>query len=235
MIVLKRITKEYHGTRVLNQISLRTEKSGIHGLLGPNGAGKTTLLKIMAGSIYPTEGEATINGYNVFTQSTELKKQTGYLPENSPVDKKLSIKDYLFFVASLKGLRGHARKEEIEKVVENCELTEEFHSRIGFLSKGFRQRVGFAQALINNPGVLFLDEPFNGMDPEQLVLMKKLLLALGKKTLILLSSHILRDIESLCTRVFIFNRGNLVSDSLISNDISLESLYLEGMGKKSTK
>ncbi len=235
MIVLKRITKQYHKTRVLNQISLRTEKSGIHGLLGPNGAGKTTLLKILAGSLYPTEGEAIINGYNIFTQSTELKKQTGYLPENSPVDKKLSIKDYLFFVASLKGLKGHTRKEEIEKVVESCELTEEFHSRIGFLSKGFRQRVGFAQALINNPGILFLDEPFNGMDPEQLVSMKKLLRERGKKTLILLSSHILRDIESLCTRVFIFNRGNLVSDSLITNDISLESLYLEGMGKKSTK
>ncbi len=232
MIRVKDLQKKYRKNTVLTGISFHIEQYGIYGLLGPNGAGKSTLLKILAGSQFPGSGEIRIYGLDIYNESLQIRKLTGYLPENAPVDLKLRVHEYLFYIASLKGLKGKYRKREIEKVVTLCRLSEEYTSIMGLLSKGYRQRVGLAQALLGSPRLLLLDEPLSGMDVEQIIAMKELLVTLSASRIIILSTHILQEIESLCTRTYILLGGKLVRNISINSDISLEKIYLDEVRRR---
>ncbi len=226
MIQVNELKKMYHDTIVLKGITFKIERNGIYGLLGPNGAGKSTLLKILSGSQFPSSGSVSVNGFNVAEQSLAVKKKIGYLPENAPLDLKLRVREYLFYIASLKGLKAEKRSLEIERVIDLCRLTDEYNTGIGFLSKGYRQRVGLAQALLNSPDILLLDEPLSGMDFEQIVAMRELFKAIGQSHIIILSTHILQEIASLCTKTYILIDGELVKSISSLSSQPLEEAYL---------
>ncbi len=236
MIQVKNLEKQYRRTPILHGITFTIERNGMYGLLGPNGAGKSTLLKILSGSQFPTGGSVSINGFDVVENSLDVKRKIGYLPENAPLDIKLRVREYLYYVASLKGLRGTKRALEIKRVVDVCRLSGEYNAMVGFLSKGFRQRVGLAQALLNNPEIILLDEPFSGMDYEQIAATRELFLEIGESSIIILSTHILKEIESLCTRTYILMGGSLVrSVSALSPSSSLEEIYLAEVQQRRRK
>ncbi len=232
MLVVKDLEKKYGNLNVLSGISFSIERNGIYGLLGPNGAGKTTLLRILTGFLYQTSGTVIINGYDLIEDTVRIKKITGYLPENAPVDKKLTVFEYLFFIASLKGLKGEKRKKEIERVCDLCGLNDDLSSIIGLLSKGFRQRVGLAQALLNNPLLLLLDEPMNGLDPEQKIHARKIIKNIGESHTVILSTHLLENIKSICSRIFIIKNGKLITDTVPDSNLTIEDFYLKEIGSQ---
>lgn len=210
-IELQNISKLYGSQKVLDQINLSINKGEITGLLGPNGAGKSTLMKIISCFLPPTEGKATVYGFDVMENPIEVKSRIGYLPEHNPLYPEMYVREYLQYVAGIYKMKGDL-KTGIDEIVEMTGLTLEQNKKIGALSKGYRQRVGLAQSLIHNPDVLILDEPTTGLDPNQLVEIRELIKKIGKEKTVLLSTHIMQEVEAICDRVLIIHKGKLIAD-----------------------
>ena len=205
------VTKSYGNQLALNEISFSANKGEIIGFLGPNGAGKSTMMKIITGFISPTKGTVFVSGINVLKSPEEAKAKIGYLPEQNPLYQEMYVKEYLQFQASI----FKVSKETIGTVIETVGLSPEVHKKISQLSKGYQQRVGIAAAIIHNPDVLILDEPTTGLDPNQIQEIRNLLTKLGKEKTILFSTHIMQEVEALCDRVIIINKGELLTDTSI--------------------
>lgn len=208
-IVVENITKLYGTQTALNQVSFSVGKNEIVGFLGPNGAGKSTMMKILTGYIPPDEGTAKVMGFDVETSSLEVRKQIGYLPEHNPLYLEMYVKEFLSFTASLFNINN--RSNRVQELIGMTGLEREQHKKIGALSKGYRQRVGLAQALIHNPAVLILDEPTTGLDPNQLEEIRSLIRQLGQEKTVMLSTHIMQEVEALCDKVIIINQGQIVA------------------------
>ncbi|NAS29429.1 gliding motility-associated ABC transporter ATP-binding subunit GldA [Flavobacteriaceae bacterium R38] len=206
------ITKNYGAQRALNNISFSIEKGEIVGFLGPNGAGKSTMMKILTTYIKSSDGDAFVDDFNVNVSKREVQKSIGYLPEHNPLYLDMYIKEYLAFNANI----YKVKKERVQEVIERTGLTPEAHKKIGQLSKGYRQRVGLATALLHDPSVLILDEPTTGLDPNQLVEIRELIKSAGKNKTVLLSTHIMQEVEAICDRVIIINKGEIVADKKLS-------------------
>lgn len=210
-LTVESISKLYGNQKALNNISFKVDKPEIVGFLGPNGAGKSTMMKILTTYIQSSSGSAKVNGHNI-TNKAEVQKSVGYLPEHNPLYLELYIKEYLAFNAGV----YKVSKERINEVIELTGLTPEVHKKIGQLSKGYRQRVGLATALLHDPDVLILDEPTTGLDPNQLVDIRNLIKNIGKTKTVFLSTHIMQEVEAMCDRVIIINKGNIVADKKLS-------------------
>ena len=211
MIEVKNLVKKYHDKFAVSDISFEVKKGEILGFLGPNGAGKTTTLRMLTCFIPATSGTAMVAGYDIFNQSLEVRKQIGYLPENLPLYSEMRVSEYLDYRARLKRVPKHQIRKRIDEVTERCWIVDHRQRIIGQLSKGYRQRVGLADALIHNPPILFLDEPTVGLDPNQIRETRKLIRQLGKEHTLVLSTHILPEVEMICDRVIIISRGKLVA------------------------
>ncbi len=212
-IEVKNITKLYKNQKALNDVSFKVKNAEIVGFLGPNGAGKSTMMKILTTYIEASEGSANVNGFSVTTDKKSVQKSVGYLPEHNPLYTDLYVKEYLNFNAKVYGVA----KSRIEEVIELTVLQPEAHKKIGQLSKGYRQRVGLANALLHNPDVLILDEPTTGLDPNQLVDVRNLIRTIGKEKTIFLSTHIMQEVEAMCDRVIIINKGEVVADKYLKD------------------
>jgi ABC-2 type transport system ATP-binding protein len=210
------VTKLYGEQKALDNISFNIKSGEIVGFLGPNGAGKSTMMKIITGFMPPTSGQVLVNGTDVGDDNIEIRKKIGYLPENNPLYPDMYIREYLGFVASVYKL-GNSKKKAISDIIEITGLTREQNKKIGELSKGYRQRVGLAQALIHNPEVLILDEATSGLDPNQIVEIRNLIKEAGKKKTVLLSTHIMQEVEAICDRIIIINKGVIKADEEKSN------------------
>lgn len=214
MIKVEQLTKKYAGVTAIDRLTFEVGQGEIVGFLGPNGAGKTTTMRILAGYMPATSGRACIGKYDVFRESLQARRCLGYLPENVPLYHEMRVNEYLRFRGSLKGLRGSGLRRRIGALVELCGLHEVERKVVANLSKGFRQRVGLAEALIHEPALLILDEPTIGLDPNQIRQVRELIKALGERHTILLSTHILSEVEMTCSRVLIIHRGRIeASDS----------------------
>lgn len=205
------VTKLFGKQKALDNISFRIEKGEIFGFLGPNGAGKTTMMKIIMGIIPPNEGQVFINNMDILNDSIEIRKQMGYLPENNPLYYEMYVKEYLKFVCDIYKIKD--KNKRVEEIIEQTGLGDEQHKLIGSLSKGYKQRVGIAQALIHNPSVLILDEPTSGLDPNQIIEIRNLIAQVGKQKTVLLSTHIMQEVEAICKRIIIINKGKIVADN----------------------
>ena len=212
MINVQNITKNYGPFQALKNISFQVDKGQIVGFLGPNGAGKTTTMRILTCFMPASSGRVTIAGYDVFKESREVRKRIGYLPENVPLYPEMTVTKYLKYMANIRSVPRRNIKSHLDDAIEACGLTERRHQIIGQLSRGFRQRVGLAQALIHAPDVLILDEPTSGLDPRQIVEIRELIKALGKERTILFSTHILPEVSMTCERLIIINRGEITGD-----------------------
>ena len=211
-IVVNNLTKKFGSQRAVDNISFEVQTGEILGFLGPNGAGKTTTMKILTCFMAPSDGDAKINNISILERQDEIKKNIGYLPENNPLYYDMPVLDYLKFVADLQGVKKEKIPDRIGEMVYVCGLNVEKHKKIGELSKGFRQRVGLAQAMIHDPEILILDEPTTGLDPNQIVEIRKLIKELGKQKTVILSTHILPEVEATCDRILIINQGKIVAD-----------------------
>lgn len=200
----------YGQQRALDNVSFEVKTGEIVGFLGPNGAGKSTMMKILTCFIPPTGGKATVNGFDVMEQSIDVRRSVGYLPEHNPLYLDMYVKEYLEFIGGLH--KVSKLRSRVEEMIDITGLTVEQHKQIGALSKGYRQRVGLAQALIHDPAVLILDEPTTGLDPNQLAEIRELIRRIGKQKTVMLSTHIMQEVEILCDRVIIINKGNIVTD-----------------------
>lgn len=212
-IVVKELAKHYGPQKAVNQISFEAKPGRILGFLGPNGAGKSTTMKMLTGYLQPTSGKAEIAGKDIQVEPLEVKKLIGYLPENTPLYMDMYVREFLSFVAQTYGLSDIAKR--VEGVIQQVGLTQEQHKKIGMLSKGYKQRVGLAQAIIHQPHVLILDEPTSGLDPNQLSDIRTLIKNLGKDRTVIISTHIMQEVEALCDDVIIINKGVLVANSSI--------------------
>jgi ABC-2 type transport system ATP-binding protein len=217
MIKVEGLTKRYARTVAVNDISFEVEKGQIVGFLGPNGAGKTTTMRILTCFLPPTSGKASIAGFDVQENPMEVKKRIGYLPETPPLYPEMEVTEYLDFAGQLKGISKGDIKGRVDDVIGRCALGDVRTKLIGKLSKGFRQRVGLAQAIIHNPDVLVLDEPTSGLDPKQIIEIRELLKHLSGDHTIILSTHILSEVEHSCQRVIIINQGHLVAQDSVAN------------------
>lgn len=213
-IAASHITKLFGEQKALDDVSFNIEPGQIVGFLGPNGAGKSTMMKILTCFIPPTSGEAFVNGKNVMEHSLDVRKVVGYLPEQNPLYTEMYIKEYLEFVAGIFKIPSSSKR--IEEMIELTGLQVERRKKIGMLSKGYRQRVGLAQALIHNPQVLILDEPTSGLDPNQIVEIRNLVKEIGREKTVMLSTHIMQEVEAICDRVIIINKGKIVADESTS-------------------
>ncbi|MEM1337443.1 MAG: gliding motility-associated ABC transporter ATP-binding subunit GldA [Bacteroidota bacterium] len=207
-ISVKNITKTFGSQKALNQVSFTIKKGEIVGFLGPNGAGKSTMMRVLTTYYKADSGNATVNDFDVIKQPRKVQRSIGYLPEHNPLYPEMYVKEYLLFNARAYG----AQRNRIAEVIAQTGLTPEAGKRIGQLSKGYRQRVGLAAALLHNPDVLVLDEPTTGLDPNQLISIRKLIREIGKEKTILLSTHIMKEVEAVCDRVIIINKGAIVAD-----------------------
>lgn len=211
-IIVKNLTKVYGKQKALNDVSLSIEDGEIVGLLGPNGAGKSTMMKILTCFIPPTSGDVKVCGYDIFDNPMEVRRSIGYLPEQNPLYYDMYVREFLLFVAGIHRIEKKLRRERVEEIIELTGLSKEVNKKIAALSKGYKQRVGIAQALIHDPEVLILDEPTTGLDPNQLVEIRNLIKQVGKTKTVLLSTHIMQEVEAVCSRVVIINNGHLVAD-----------------------
>ncbi len=229
MLEIKNISKSYGAQRVLYSINQQFGVGRIVGLLGPNGAGKSTLMKIVTGYIAADEGEVLIDGKRVAVDDVETKRLVGYLPEHNPLYLDMYVREYLDFVAEVYGLKGVAKRDAVEEVIERTGLTVEANKKIGQLSKGYRQRVGIAAAIIHNPKVLILDEPTTGLDPNQLIEIRQLIKDLGRDRLVIFSTHIMQEVEQVCDDVIVINKGNVIEqgdkDALVAKYGSIERIF----------
>lgn len=212
MIEVSGLTKSYGPIHALHGISFRVKKGEVVGFLGPNGAGKSTTMKIITGSMAPSGGTAKVAGFDVFEDPVEVKKRIGYLPENPPVYGDMNVESYLAFVAKLKGVANDRVRAQVEKAIEKTDLGSVRRRLIQNLSKGYRQRVGIAQALVSDPEVLILDEPTSGLDPRQVAEVRSLIRELKGEHTIILSTHILPEVQAMCERIIIINRGRIVAE-----------------------
>jgi ABC-2 type transport system ATP-binding protein len=211
VITVEHLTKQYGRVTAVDDISFEVPKGEILGFLGPNGAGKTTTMRILTGYMPPTSGTATIAGHDVFKESIEARRHIGYLPETVPLYPEMSPRNYLHFIGKLRGLDGKTRRARIDDVAEKCKITDMLDRLIGKLSKGYRQRVGLAQALLADPEVLILDEPTVGLDPRQIVETRQVIRNLAGEHTVILSTHILPEVSVTCQRVIIINRGKVAA------------------------
>ena len=211
-IKVENITKQFGEQKALNNVSFSVQRPEIVGFLGPNGAGKSTMMKILTTYLSPTSGNAEVNGHAVSNQQKQVQKSVGYLPEHNPLYLDQYVREYLKFNSNV----YNVDKSRVEEVIELTGLTPEAHKTIGQLSKGYRQRVGLANALLHNPEVLILDEPTTGLDPNQLVDIRQLIKSLGKDKTVFLSTHIMQEVEAMCDRVIIINKGEIVADKKLS-------------------
>lgn len=216
-LIIKELTKVYGTQLALNAISFEVSEGEIVAFLGPNGAGKSTTMKITTGFLAATAGTVLINGMDVAARPMEVKKITGYLPENNPLYSDMFVREYLGFTGSLYGLSGKSLKNRVEQMIEMCGLVPEQNKKIETLSKGYRQRVGLAQALLHDPKVLILDEPTSGLDPNQLVEIRKLISEVSKNKTVLFSTHIMQEVQALCDRVVVINKGKIVADANLTD------------------
>lgn len=212
MILVDNLSKTYGPTLALNGVSFTVEKGDVVGFLGPNGAGKSTTMKILTGYLLPTAGTATVDGLDVVEESLEVRKRIGYLPESTPLYSEMLVHDYLRFAAEIRGVPGRRVRDAVERVVSLCALDRVVGKNIVELSKGYRQRVGLAQAMVHEPDVLILDEPTSGLDPNQIVEVRKLIRQLAEQHTVILSTHYLQEVEAVATRIIIVNRGDIVAD-----------------------
>jgi len=223
------VTKLYGEQKALDGVSFTVKSGEVVGFIGPNGAGKSTMMKIITGYIPQSQGDVWVNDLNTLEHGLEIKRMIGYLPENNPLYVDMYIKEYLTMVANLYGSKGKQCKKDVELMIDLVGLGPEQHKKIGALSKGYRQRVGLAQALIHDPSVLILDEPTTGLDPNQIIEIRNFIHSLSKKKTILLSTHIMQEVEAICDRVVIISLGKIVADEttadLRKKESSLEKLF----------
>jgi len=212
-INVRNLVKEYGSQRAVDDISFEVRTGDILGFLGPNGAGKSTTMKIITCYLRPNSGSVDLDGYNIEDHANEVRRRIGYLPENNPLYLEMSIVDYLAYSAALNQVEKNRINSRVREMIEITGLTKERHKLIGELSKGYRQRVGLAQALIHDPDVLILDEPTTGLDPNQIVEIRSLIKEIGKEKTIMLSSHILQEVEATCDRIIIINQGKIAADA----------------------
>ena len=231
MIEVQHITKRYGSVTAVDDVSFRVERGEILGFLGPNGAGKTTTMRILTGYMPPSEGRAMVAGYDVFNDAIAAKRRTGYLPETPPLYPDMTALEYLDFVARIKGVPSRERKQRVAAVMERTRIADVGHRHCGKLSKGYRQRVGLAQALIHNPDVLILDEPTAGLDPKQIIETRDLIRGLAGDHTIVLSTHILPEVSQTCDRVVIINKGRVVAidtpDNLTARLKGAATMYVQ--------
>lgn len=211
-IVVENLTKTYDSQKAIDSISFQVKTGEILGFLGPNGAGKTTTMKILTCFMAPSEGDVKVGDYSIHENQDQIKSMIGYLPENNPLYFDMPVLQYLSFTAKLQGVPKDQIEDRIVEMVHVCGLNEEKHKKIGELSKGYRQRVGLAQAMIHNPEILIFDEPTSGLDPNQIIEIRKLIKQLGKQKTVILSTHILPEVEAICDRILIINKGKIVAD-----------------------
>ena len=210
-ISVHKLTKFYGDQKALDEVSFEVKKGEIAGFLGPNGAGKSTCMKILSTALYPNNGEALINGYNVLDKPDQVRKVLGYLPEQNPLYGEMYVREYLVFMAKIHKIRNDIKQKTAE-IIEKCALGPESHKKIAALSKGYKQRVGLAQALLHDPDVLILDEPTSGLDPNQIIEIRNLIREIGKDKSVLLSSHIMQEVQAICDKVIIIDKGKIVAD-----------------------
>jgi ABC-2 type transport system ATP-binding protein len=231
VIEVQHLTKQYGRVTAVNDISFRVERGEILGFLGPNGAGKTTTMRILTGFMPASEGKAIVAGFDVFDQPLEAKRRTGYLPETPPLYPDMTVREYLDFVAKIKGVMGADRRQRVKTVMERVRVDEMANRLCSKLSKGYKQRVGLGQAIIHNPDVLILDEPTAGLDPKQIIETRELIKELAGDHTIILSTHILPEVSQTCQRVVIINRGHVVAvdtpDNLTARLRGSETLYVQ--------
>ncbi len=215
MIESKDLTKLYGREAAVDKVNFSIQRGEVVGFLGPNGAGKTTTMRMLTGYLPPTFGTAVVAGFDVVTDSLEVRKRVGYLPETAPLYADITVLEYLQFIGGLRGLSGSALSLGIERAVESCGLGEVLGKDADELSKGFRQRVGIAQAIVHDPDILILDEPTSGLDPSQVVEVRELISALGKEKTVILSTHILSEVQAVSSRVIIITAGHIVADGTL--------------------
>lgn len=225
-ILVENIDKIYGSQYALKKVSFQVQTDEIVGFIGPNGAGKSTMMKIICGYLSPTGGSVKVNGMAVSENSLEVRKVIGYLPENNPLYPDMYIKEYLEFVSGIQHIKN--KEERIKDIIRQTGLEAEKHKKIGALSKGYRQRVGIAQALIHNPSVVILDEPTTGLDPNQILEIRNLISETGKGKTIMLSTHIMQEVEAICSRIIIINQGEIVANDQAGN------LKMQSQGSKNT-
>jgi len=217
MIKVENLTKDYGEFRAIDDISFTVNKGEILGLLGPNGAGKTTVMRMLTCFFPPTKGTLTVAGFNCFEESIKVREKIGYLPERVPLYEDMVVSDYLSFVARIKGMPAKEVKQKVVQVMEDCGLSDVSNKMISAVSRGYRQRVGIAQALVNDPEVLILDEPTVGLDPKQIIGIRELIKSLAGKHTVILSTHILPEVSILCDRVIIINKGKVAAVDSLEN------------------
>jgi ABC-2 type transport system ATP-binding protein len=231
VIEVQHITKRYGTVTAVDDVSFRVERGEILGFLGPNGAGKTTTMRILTGYMPPSEGRAMVAGYDVFNDPIAAKRRTGYLPETPPLYPEMTAREYLEFVARIKGVPSAERRDRVTTVMDRTRISDVAHRHCGKLSKGYKQRVGLAQALIHNPDVLILDEPTAGLDPKQIIETRDLIRSLAGDHTIVLSTHILPEVSQTCQRVVIINKGRVVAvdtpDNLTARLKGAATMYLQ--------
>ena len=236
MIEVQHLTKRYGPFTAVDDVSFKAERGEILGFLGPNGAGKTTTMRVLTGYMPPTEGKAIVAGYDVLEQPIEAKRRTGYLPETPPLYPDMTVADYLAFCSRIKGVPRSERASRVRSVMERTRIADVAGKHCGKLSKGYRQRVGLAQALLHNPEVLILDEPTAGLDPKQIIETRRLIKELGGDHTVILSTHILPEVSQTCHRIVIINKGRVVAvdtpDNLTARLRGSETMYVQvdGMG-----
>lgn len=230
MIEVSKLEKRYGEFRAVAEVSFTAQKGDVVGFLGPNGAGKTTTIRMLATYLPPSGGSAKIAGYDVVSQADEVRKRIGYLPETPPLYGEMTIAEYLKFVAEIKGVPARSIRSKIDAVLEQCFLTDVRSKLCSHISRGYRQRVGLAQAIIHDPEVIILDEPTSGLDPRQIIDIRKLIKSLGEKHTVILSTHILPEVAMVCNKVVIINRGRVALEANLSEAVknkSLEQIFLE--------
>ena len=230
-VIVQELVKLYGNQRAADHVTFEVGSGEIVGFIGPNGAGKSTVMKIICGYISATSGSVSVCGFDVVRQSMNVRRNIGYLPEHNPLYPDMFVKEYLTFVAGMYQL-GSATKKRITEIVEATGLGNEQHKKIGVLSRGYRQRVRLAQALIHDPAVLILDEPTTGLDPNQIIEIRTLISELGKSKTVLLSTHIMQEVEAICRRALIINKGVIVANAAVNDlvkqyDKSLENVFHE--------
>jgi ABC-2 type transport system ATP-binding protein len=212
MIQVENLTKDYGPTRAVDHVTFNVRKGEVLGFLGPNGAGKSTTMKILTCFLAPTGGTAKVAGFDVFDHSLEVRKRIGYLPEDTPIYRDMTVLEFLRFAAEVRGMEPGNREKRIKEIGGRCGLSEVAGKLVGELSKGFRQRVGLAQAMLHDPDIVILDEPTSGLDPNQIVEIRSLIKEVGKEKTVILSTHILPEVQATCSRIVIISGGKLVAD-----------------------
>lgn len=230
MIEVRKLAKKYGDYTAVYDVSFTAAKGEIVGFLGPNGAGKTTTIRMLSTYLPPTSGSASIAGYDILSQADQVRRSIGYLPENPPLYGEMTITEYLTFVARIKGVPAPAIKLRVQESIERCFLGDVRHKLCQHLSRGYRQRAGIAQAIIHDPKVIILDEPTSGLDPRQIIDIRKMISALSENHTVILSTHILPEVQSICTKVVIVNQGRVVLEGGLADLVkgkSLEQVFLE--------